>query len=61
MAIDVYPLIARGVPLMCGDAITQARAYFAYMPQSWRTPLPSYAAEPPARALTADVVPATTR
>ncbi len=29
------------------DAIAQARAYFAYMPQSWRTPLPSYAAEHP--------------
>jgi acetyl-CoA carboxylase carboxyltransferase component len=40
------------------DAIAQARAYFGYMPQSWRTPLPSYAVEAPAAPLTADLVPA---
>src|SRR2546423_6105588 len=39
------------------DAIAQARAYFGYMPQSWRAPLPTYAAKPPARPLTADLVP----
>ena len=39
------------------DAIAQARAYFGYMPQSWRSPLPSYAVEPPAIPLTADLVP----
>jgi acetyl-CoA carboxylase carboxyltransferase component len=39
------------------DAIAQARAYFGYMPQSWRSPLPSYAVEPPATPLTADLVP----
>jgi acetyl-CoA carboxylase carboxyltransferase component len=39
------------------DAIAQARAYFGYMPQSWRGPLPTYAAEPPATPLSADVIP----
>ncbi len=43
------------------DAIAQARAYFAYLPQSWRTPVPTYAAEEPAVPLTADVVPADER
>jgi methylmalonyl-CoA decarboxylase subunit alpha len=40
------------------DAIAQARAYFGYMPQSWRAPLPTYAVEAPAVPLTADLVPA---
>src|SRR5213595_2860297 len=39
------------------DAIAQARAYFGYMPQSWRSPLPTYAVEPPATPLSADLVP----
>jgi len=39
------------------DAIAQARAYFGYMPQSWRAPLPTYEVEPPTAPLTADVVP----
>src|SRR5439155_1362248 len=39
------------------DAIAQARAYFGYMPQTWRSALPSYAAEPPAEPLTAALVP----
>jgi methylmalonyl-CoA decarboxylase subunit alpha len=39
------------------DAIAQARAYFGYMPQSWRSPLPTYAVEPPTVSLTADLVP----
>jgi acetyl-CoA carboxylase carboxyltransferase component len=39
------------------DAIAQARAYFAYMPQSWRAPLPRYDVEVPVSGLTADVVP----
>ena len=43
------------------DAIAQARAYFGYMPDNWRAPLPRYAAEAPATALTADVVPANER
>jgi propionyl-CoA carboxylase beta subunit len=43
------------------DAIAQARAYFGYMPDNWRAPLPRYAAEAPATVLTADVVPANER
>lgn len=39
------------------DAIAQARTYFGYMPQNWRSPLPRYAAEGPRCDLTADVVP----
>jgi acetyl-CoA carboxylase carboxyltransferase component len=39
------------------DAIAQARAYFGYMPSSWRSPLPVYDAEPPVVTLTAEVVP----
>ena len=39
------------------DAIAQARAYFGYMPQSWRSPLPTYAVEAPGSPLTADLVP----
>ena len=39
------------------DAIAQARAYFGYMPQNWRSPLPRYDAEAPCRSLTADLIP----
>ena len=39
------------------DAIDQALAYFTYFPQSWREAPPAYAAQPPRRELTADVVP----
>ena len=39
------------------DAIAQAKAYFGYMPSSWRTEPPTYEAEAPAVPLTADVVP----
>ena len=39
------------------DAIAQAKAYFGYMPSSWRTEPPTYEAEPPAVPLTADIVP----
>ncbi len=39
------------------DAIAQAKAYFGYMPSSWRSDVPVYAAEAPAVPLTADVVP----
>jgi acetyl-CoA carboxylase carboxyltransferase component len=39
------------------DAIAQARAYFGYMPQSWRAPLPTYAVEPPSAPLSAALVP----
>jgi acetyl-CoA carboxylase carboxyltransferase component len=49
----------------CGDnlvgddaeAIEQAKAYFSYLPGSWRERPPSYAAAPPAQALTREVVP----
>ena len=40
------------------DAIEQARTYFSYLPGSWRSAPPSYAAAPPARGLTRDAVPA---
>jgi methylmalonyl-CoA decarboxylase subunit alpha len=40
------------------DAIDQALAYFTYFPQSWREEPAAYAARPPQRELTADVVPA---
>ena len=39
------------------DAIDQALAYFTYFPQSWREAPPAYAAQPPRRELTAEVVP----
>jgi acetyl-CoA carboxylase carboxyltransferase component len=39
------------------DAIAQARTYFGYMPDNWRSPLPRYATEAPTNVLTADVVP----
>ncbi|MFW6204645.1 MAG: acyl-CoA carboxylase subunit beta, partial [Actinomycetota bacterium] len=49
----------------CGDnlaaddaeAIESAKAYFSYIPGSWRSLPPSYAAAPPARSLTRDAVP----
>lgn len=49
----------------CGDnlaaddaeAIEVAKAYFSYVPGSWRSRPPSYAAAPPARSLDRDVVP----
>ena len=40
------------------DAIDQAKAWFSYLPERWRDQPPVYQAEPPVRALTADVVPA---
>ncbi len=40
------------------DALDQARAFLSYFPQSWRDDPPEYAAAPPVRPLTADVVPA---
>src|SRR5207249_3621731 len=39
------------------EAIAKARAYFGSMPQTWRSALPSYAAERPAEPLTAALVP----
>ena len=39
------------------DAIEQAKAVLAYLPQTWREAPPVYAATPPARALTAELVP----
>jgi acetyl-CoA carboxylase carboxyltransferase component len=50
----------------CGDnlasddaeAIELAKTYFSYVPGSWRATPPSYAAAPPARPFTRDVVPA---
>jgi len=40
------------------DAIDQAKAFFSYLPTSWRDQPPTYAARPPARSITADMVPA---
>jgi acetyl-CoA carboxylase carboxyltransferase component len=40
------------------DAIEQAKAYFTYVPSSWRDEPPVYEAAPPARELTADLIPA---
>jgi acetyl-CoA carboxylase carboxyltransferase component len=50
----------------CGDnlaiddaeAIELAKTYFSYVPSSWRANPPSFAAAPPARPFTRDVVPA---
>ena len=39
------------------DAIAQARTYFSYFPVSWRYDTPAYSWAPPARALTAALVP----
>jgi methylmalonyl-CoA decarboxylase subunit alpha len=43
------------------DAIAQARAWLTYFPQTWRDQPPRYLPEPPARAITADLVPAEER
>src|SRR5262245_40452382 len=40
------------------DAIEQAKAYFTYLPGSWRQPVPSYESAPPGRTFAADLVPA---
>ncbi|HET7721280.1 MAG TPA: acyl-CoA carboxylase subunit beta [Acidimicrobiales bacterium] len=40
------------------DAIEQAKAYFTYVPSTWREDPPAYEAAPPARELTADLIPA---
>jgi acetyl-CoA carboxylase carboxyltransferase component len=40
------------------DAIDQARAWFSYFPQTWREAPPHYESRPPARQLTAELVPA---
>jgi len=40
------------------DAIEQAKAVFAYLPQTWREEPPRYEPMAPARPLTADLVPA---
>ncbi len=39
------------------DAIEQARLVLSYLPRSWRESPPVYAAEPPVRAFTPDLVP----
>ncbi|MFW5475012.1 acyl-CoA carboxylase subunit beta [Knoellia sp. CPCC 206450] len=39
------------------EAIELARLYFSYMPQNWRSPLPSYAVEQPSVPLTRASVP----
>jgi acetyl-CoA carboxylase carboxyltransferase component len=39
------------------EAIELAKLYFSYLPTSWRTELPSYAPEEPARPLTRHTVP----
>ena len=39
------------------EAIELAKLYFSYMPQNWRSPLPSYAAESPSAPLTRASVP----
>ena len=39
------------------DAIEQAKLVFSYLPGSWRTDPPHYAAEAPTRAMTAELVP----
>jgi acetyl-CoA carboxylase carboxyltransferase component len=50
----------------CGDqltaddaeAIDQAKQYFSYLPQNWRSPLPTYDSIEPVRRFTDDLVPA---
>ncbi len=50
----------------CGDqlaaddseAIEQAKQYFCYLPQNWRSPLPAYDSVEPVRRFTDDLVPA---
>ena len=39
------------------DAIDQAKAFFTYLPSSWRDGPPQYAAERPSHDITADIVP----
>ena len=39
------------------DAIDQAKAYFTYLPGSWRDDPPAYHAAEPARTFTADLIP----
>ena len=39
------------------DALDQAKAFFTYLPNSWRSDPPRYAAAPPIRPITADIVP----
>jgi acetyl-CoA carboxylase carboxyltransferase component len=39
------------------DAIEQAQLFFSYLPTSWRGAPPHYAAEPPARVMSRDLVP----
>jgi acetyl-CoA carboxylase carboxyltransferase component len=39
------------------DALDQAKAFFSYLPTSWRDAPPRYAAEVPVRPITADIVP----
>jgi acetyl-CoA carboxylase carboxyltransferase component len=39
------------------DAIEQAKQYFSYLPQNWRSPVPSYDSVEPARYFTDDLVP----
>jgi acetyl-CoA carboxylase carboxyltransferase component len=39
------------------DAIEQAKAYFAYLPDNWRSSLPCYEAVPPGGAFTPEMVP----
>src|SRR6478672_7241187 len=49
----------------CGDqlaaddieAIEQAKQYFSYLPQNWRSPLPNYDSVEPARRFSDDLVP----
>ncbi|CAN5816759.1 acyl-CoA carboxylase subunit beta [soil metagenome] len=43
------------------DAIEQAKAYLSYFPRSWTEEPPHYQAQPPARELTAAMVPAEER
>ena len=40
------------------DAIEQAKAYFGYLPDNWRSDPPRYDATPPSREFTDDLVPA---
>ena len=51
--IPVFPALA----VDDEDAIDQAKAYFTYLPSSWRDRPPSYEAVPPTDPLTAAVVP----
>jgi acetyl-CoA carboxylase carboxyltransferase component len=48
---------ADGLAVDDADAIAQARAYFTYMPQNWRSAVPSYAPEAPTAPITRAMVP----